>query len=42
VYICTVKQGHITDEYFDELGYAKDIDARGKIVERLSESDHLQ
>jgi hypothetical protein len=32
VHIRTVKQGHITDEYFDELGYPKDIDANGKDV----------
>jgi hypothetical protein len=33
VYICTIKQRHISDEYFDELGYQKDQDATGKVVE---------
>lgn len=42
VYIRTVEQGHVTDEFFDTLGYPQDRDATGQIVERLSESDHLQ
>jgi hypothetical protein len=42
VYKRTILRGHVTDEYFDKLGYPKDVDVNGRIVERLSESDHLQ
>jgi len=42
VYNRTVEQGHVTDKFFNTLGYRQDQDASGKIVERLSESDHLQ
>lgn len=42
VYSRTAEEGHVTDEYFTSLGYPKDLDANGNIVERLSHADHLQ
>ena len=42
IYSRTVEYGHVTDDYFVELGYPQDRDVNGKIVERLSDADHLQ
>ena len=42
MYTRTSEYGHVADDFFVSLGYPQDRDVNGKIVERLSEADHLQ